>query len=337
MAVTGSTGMIGSHLVAEMVRRGYISIVLPVRSRGRIGNLRRTFERVGVEWPENGTLTIVETGLTDPATLTEVFRGVDTVINCAGTIMTGDMTEQQLIDNNVAVSRSVSEAAVAAGVRRIIHTSSIIVLAPGGRGEPITENNRAHGDHGSAYARSKYLADCEMQRAADAGIPLTTFYPAVVLGEGDWSMNGSSALIPVIARGLPLYTEGVMAYADVRDVARAYIAADRCQEAAGENFIVAGECLTFRELINLGAGAVGRRKPFIRVGKPLAMFIYGLIRFATALRLIKDRGITRSNIDSILKGNRYSGEKLTKVCGFGYTPMKETVDRVVKAYLSEKK
>ncbi len=327
--------MIGSHLVAEMVRAGYTDIILPVRSRGRIGNLRRTFGRVGVEWPGEEVLTIVETSLTDPAALTEVFRGVDTVFNCAGTIMTGDMTAQQLIDNNAAIARGVAEAAVAAGVRRIIHTSSIIVLAPGETGKPITEENRAHGG-GGAYARSKFLADCEMQRAAEGGVSLTLLYPAVVLGEGDWSANGSSAMIPMIASGQPFYADGMMAYADVRDVARAYIAVDRYPDAGGGNFIVAGSCLTYRELINLGAEAAGRRKPFIRAGKTLAMFVYGVIRLATAMRLMKDRSVTRANIDSVLKGNRYSGEKLAEVCGFRYTPMEETVARIVKAYRKEK-
>lgn len=336
IAVTGATGMIGSHLVAEMVRAGYTGIILPVRSRGRIDNMRRTFRRVGVEWPDEGVVTIVETELTDPATLTEVFRGVDSVFNCAATIMTGDMTGQQLIDNNVAVARSVAEASVAAGVQRIIHISSIIVLEPGGNGVPITEGNRAHGDHGSAYARSKFLADCEMRRAADVGISLTLLYPAVVLGEGDWSANGSSAMIPMIASGQPFYTNGVMAYVDARDVARACIAVEQSPDTHGENFIVAGENLTLHKLINLGAEAAGRRKPFIRVGTPLALFIYGLIRLATALHLMKDRSITRSNIDSVLKGNRYSGEKLTKMCGFRYTPLQETVDRVVNAYLKER-
>lgn len=337
IAVTGATGMIGSHLVAELVRAGYSDIVLPVRNRGRIENIRRTFERLGVGW-DDSVLTVVETDITDGSRLSGVMQGIDTVFNCAGIIMTGEVTEQQLIDNNVAVTRGIVEAAVKAGVRRIVHTSSIVVLAPNEQaGEPITEGNKAHGDaHGSAYARSKFLADCEIRRVGEAGIGLTILYPAVVLGEGDWSMNGSSALIPVIASGQPFYAAGVMAYADVRDVARAYIAVDACPDTVGQDFIVSGANLTYRDLINLGAEAAGKHSPFIKVGKPLALAIYGFIRFATALRLMKDRSITRRNLDSVLYGNRYSGEKLSKVCGFEYTPAEETVGRIVKAYLKEK-
>lgn len=340
-AVTGSTGMIGSHLVAELVRTGHTGIVLPVRDTARVENIRRTFRMLGVGWNESA-VTVVEASLTDSDSLAGIFRGVDTVFNCAGVIMTGDLTEQQLIDNNVSVSRGVAEAAVKAGVRRLIHTSSIVVLAPNSHeGNPIDETCAPHGDahgsaYGSAYARGKYLADLEMRHIAGHATDLTILYPAVVLGEGDWSMNGSSALIPVIASGLPFYAGGVMAYVDVRDVARAYIAVAECPDARGRNFIVSGANLTYRELIDLGAGAAGRRKPFIKVGVPLALAIYGLIRLATALRLMKDRSVTRRNLDSVLYGNRYSGEKLTEVCGFRYTPANETVDRVVKAYLNER-
>lgn len=338
VAVTGATGMIGSHLVAELVRAGYSDIILPVRDKARVENIRRTFRRLGVAWNDKA-VTVAETSLTDPDALAEVFSGVDTVFNCAAVIMTGKLTARQLIDNNTAVARGVAGAAVKAGVRRVIHTSSIVVLAPHEKqGIPITEENPPHDNpEGAPYARSKYLSELEIRRVEGHGIGLTLLYPAVVLGEGDWSVNGSSALVPLMSAGQPLYTDGVMAYADVRDVARAYIAVDRCPEAVGQGFIVAGANLSYRELFTLGAQAAGRPKPAIRIGRRTLMFGYGIVKAVTALGLMKDKNIKKSNLVSLLVGNRYDGSKITRVCGFSYTPPEKTVERVVGAYLSETK
>lgn len=337
VAITGATGMIGSHLAAELVRAGYDDIALPVRNRGRFENLHRTFACLGMEIPEN-TFTLTELQFTDTEALAAAFREVDTVFHCAAVIMTGELDEQGLVENNVAVARSVADAAIAAGVRRIIHTSSIVVLRPEGNGQTITEENMPHvSDESSPYQRSKYYSDLEMERVRATGIELITLYPAVVIGEGDWSLNGSSAMVPIIAGGLPVYVDGVMAYADVRDVARAYVTVANNPAAAGERFIISGANLSYRDLLTLGARAVGRPKPFIRVGKGLVYTAYGVIRGLTALRLMKNRSIKKSNLNSVLYGNSYSGDKITRMCGFTYTPMEQTVNRVVKKYLADKK
>lgn len=337
VAVTGSTGMIGSHLVAELVRAGYTDILLPVRNAKRGSNIGKTFEGLGMAWPAKG-VEMAQVELTDTGALTELFRGVDTVFHCAAVIMTGDLTERQLIDNNVAVARSVADASLAAGVKKIVHTSSIVVLSPEGHGHCVTEENEPHADSSSsAYGQSKYYSDLEMKRAQEQGMDVTILYPAVVIGEGDWSLNGSSAMIPIISTGLPVYADGVMAYVDVRDVARSYVAVDSCPQAAGERFIVSGANLSYRELITYGAVSSGRRKPFIRAGKGLVYTAYGIIRALTAMNIMKDRSIKRQNLGSVLWGNSYSGHKIEKVCNFEYTPIEDTIDRVVKSYLREKK
>lgn len=337
VAVTGSTGMIGSHLVAELVRTGYTDIVLPVRNPGKADRIYRALEMLGVELHE-GVINIVKTDLADTAALTQTLAGVDTVFHCAAAIMTGELDERGLIENNVGIARSVADAAIACGVRKILHTSSIVVVCPEGHGHTATEENEPHADETcSAYSQSKFYSDMEMQRAQEAGIELVILYPAVVIGEGDWSLNGSSAMVPLISRGLPVYADGVMGYVDVRDVARAYVALDSHPGAAGQSFIISGENLSYRQLISYGATAAGKRRPFIRVGRGLALTAYGAIRTLTVLRVMKDRSITRSNLDSVLYGNRYSGAKIERFCGFEYTPIDRTIDRVVKNYLAEKK
>jgi nucleoside-diphosphate-sugar epimerase len=309
--------------------------------------------------PDEADVKVIETELTDTGSLTHALKGADVVFNCAGTIMTGELTEQQLIENNINITRSVVDAALAAGVPKIIHTSSIVVLdkpegTAGPEGiagpedavrkqpknscnTPLTENDRVEiTSSDSAYAQSKYGSDMEIARGAAQGLETVTVMPAVVIGEGDWSLNGSSAIVGAITRGLPVYTDGVMAYVDVRDTARAMLSLDLSPQAVGHEFILAGSNLSFRELFTLGAVAAGKRKPFIKTGKGLLLTGYGIIKALVAMRLMKNRGLKRQNLDSMLYGNRYDGTKIEKFCGFAYTPIDITIDRVVKNYMAEK-
>lgn len=328
--------MIGSHLVAELVRAGYEDIVLPVRNPGKAGAIERAFGLTGTEFDER-KIKVIKADITDVAEMTAVFDGVHTVFHCAAVIMSAELDSDAQIKNNIDLARSVADAALAAGVRRIVHTSSIIVLSPKGHGHIVTEENEPHADpDGSTYQRGKYGADLEMKRAQAGGIELVTLYPAVVIGEGDWSMNGSSALIPLISRGLPVYADGVMAYADVRDVARAYVAVDNCPAATGHGFIVAGANISYRQLLDYGARATGRRKPFIRIGKGALYTAYYIMRALIATGLMKERGITKGNLGSVLYGNTYIGGKIEKMCNFEYSPIESTIERVVENYLTEK-
>lgn len=335
VAVTGSTGMIGSHLVAELFKAGYEEIVLPVRDKSKVERIRRAFELQGLPFDEN-RFNILEMHLTDSAALARAFEGVDTVFHCAAVILSSELDAEGVIRNNTELAKGVANAAITAGVNRILHTSSIIVLCPKGYGHIVTEDDPPHAEpDSSAYQRSKYSADMEMERVRKAGVELITLYPAVVLGEGDWSLNGSSALVPFLTKGIPFYADGVMAYADVRDVARAYVTLDNCSGAVGRGFIISGANLSYRELLTYGAEASGKRKPFIRAGKGLLFTAYYLMRMLIRLGLMKDRGVTKNNLGSVLYGNRYMGTEIEKICNFEYSPIKLTIERVVGNYLSE--
>lgn len=338
IAVTGATGMLGSHLVAELLRAGYTDITLPVRDTARIAVTEAALRRLGVHAPE-GALKIIETPLTDPVRLDEKVRDIDTVFNCAARIMSGDMTTEQLIANNVAIARSVTNWCLTTGVRKLIHVSSISALGnPTGPGLPVTEecDPESVTDY-AAYGQSKYYSEQEVRRGAAAGLPTVIVSPGVILGEGDTTSNNSAALIPAISCGQPFYTEGLMSYVDVRDVARAMVLLDAAPQAVGERFILSAGDLSYRELITLGARAAHRPRPFIRIGKGAVDFAYGCMRTGIALHLIRDRGVTRENLGSVLRTTRYDGSKITRYCDFAYTPLPETVERVVAASRNRKK
>jgi len=186
---------------AELLRAGYTDITLPVRDAARIAVTEAALRRLGVHAPE-GALKIIETPLTDPVRLDEKVRDIDTVFNCAARIMSGDMTTEQLIANNVAIARSVTNWCLTTGVRKLIHVSSISALGnPTGPGLPVTEecDPESVTDY-AAYGQSKYYSEQEVRRGAAAGLPTVIVSPGVILGEGDTTGNNRAALIPVFMR-----------------------------------------------------------------------------------------------------------------------------------------
>lgn len=332
IAVTGATGMLGSHLVAELIRTGHTDITLVVRDAGRTALTMSAIERLGITVPD-GVLRTVETQLTDPAALTDALPDIDTVFNCAARIMSGSMMPAQLIDNNVAIARSVTEWCLRCKVRKLIHVSSISALGePPSPGQPVTEEcEPAHIETHAAYGRSKYYSEREIWRGASAGLEVVVVAPGVILGEGAKGGNNSAALIPAISCGQPFYTLGLMSYVDVRDVARAMVLLGSRPEAVGQRFILSAGDLSYRELIGMGAHAARRPAPFIRIGRTAVNAAYAGMRLLIALRLMKDRGVTRENLGSVLRTVHYDGSKITRMFGFHYTPLSETVTRVVRA------
>lgn len=324
--------MVGSHLTAEMVRAGYTNITLVVRNAKRLSNMWSTFRLLGVELPDN-VITVVETDLCDSSSLTEKVKGIDTVFNCAARIMSGKMTPVELVDNNVSIARSVADWAVVTGVRKLIHISSISALEAREGCATVDESCRAiNPDSFPAYGKSKFYSEKEIWRVAAAGVGTVVVMPGVILGEGNPGDNNSAAMTPLICSGIPFYTNGLMSYVDVRDVARAMVMLDTRIDALGQCFILSAGNMSYKELISLAAHAAGRSAPFISVGQGAVTLAYGAMRCAIRLGIVKDKGVTKENLGSILKIVCYDGGKIERDYGFRYTPLPETIRRVVNAY-----
>lgn len=329
--------MVGSHLAACLARAGYTDIVLPVRNPSRLSILRKTFALTDTPYDES-VLRISVAELTDRKALSAVMAGADAVFNCAAKVTTSASGASELIANNVTIARSVAECALGAGVRRFIHVSSIATLGNPRAGEKyIDEECPAENPSDySPYGQSKQAAEAEIWLAARKGLGVTVVLPGVILGEGDYGGSGSSALIPLLAKGLPITTSGVVGYVDVRDVARAMVALYEDDSSVGQKFVLSAANLSYKELMALGAKAAGRPKPILAVGRGAMMAAYGVSEFLRLTRIV-DTGLTKMAARSATDRDFYDGSKIERAVRFEYTPPKQTVDRIVGNYLKEKK
>ena len=144
-----------------------------------------------------------------------------------------------------------------------------------------------------------------MRRGIAQGLKAVIVNPAIVIGEGNWT-SGSSLLIAFGARGGFFYTRGVKSYVDVRDVARAMVL------------------------------LAGRPAPSIPIGKPA-------LRMASKLdeRISRMTGreylLSPSVVENASSRSRHCGELISRTTGFRYTPLHETLKRVTRAYIDEKR
>ncbi len=344
--VTGSTGMVGSHLVAELLRRGYGDIVLPVRSLERLDALAATLRREGfAELAEKiaakdyeGPLHPAEVALNDPQGLREAFAGVGVAFHCAAVVsMTGD-DAAGLIETNVEITEHVVDAAVACGVRRLVHTSSVAALGEVPEGEKfITESTDLENLAGtSPYGVSKFYAENRAWRGRTEGLEVVVVNPGIILGVGDWRSGGSTLIVPFAASGIPFYTTGVMGYVDVRDVARAEAGLADCDGADGQRFILVSENLSYKDLISRAAALAGKRPPKIRAGRLLIGAAWRGDRLRSKLTG-RPQTLTRPAAEAALRECYYRGSKVRECLpDFRYTPVGHTLDRVLKAYSDER-
>ncbi|MCC8019071.1 MAG: NAD-dependent epimerase/dehydratase family protein [Rikenellaceae bacterium] len=333
IVVTGASGMLGSYLVGELLTAGYTDITLLVRSLGSLDKIRYIWDAEGYPY-DPGTLDIAGFHPADENAVTEVCRGADTVINCAAMVAIGGTGREDMIATNVGIARTVSRAALRAGCRLLVHISSVAALRPSPEGRIDSRSEPGYEPNASPYAESKYLSELEIKKSAREGLQTITLNPVTILGHGG-TKSGSTAIIPAIARGLPVYTHGITGWVDARDAGRAIALLPACREAVGRRFVISSCNATYRRLIAEGCRAAGKKKPRVALPKPVALAASETERLYC--RMTGRQRLLTPELVSILYGRHfYDGTEIKNYINFEYSPLEKTVDRLVGLYLKSR-
>jgi UDP-glucose 4-epimerase len=209
--VTGATGLIGCHSVARLVAQRHAVRAL-VRSREKLARVLAPFPGAAA------AVEAAEGDVTDPGSVDAALAGCEGVLHCAG-LFSHERADAPLLRHvNVEGTRRVLGGAAAAGLRPIVHVSSMLALFP-----PPDDVLRA--DDPVTSPRGTYAATkAEAERVARAlqakGAPLTSVYPASVHGPHDPTVGSGPAFVADALRaGRVLVTGGGLAWTDVRDLA----------------------------------------------------------------------------------------------------------------------
>ncbi len=251
--VTGATGFVGAA-----VARALLNAHWQVRVLARSGSDRSNLRALSVE--------VHEGDLNQPASLLPALQGCEALFHVAADYRLGARDPEQLYRTNVDGTRAILAAARAAGVKRMVYTSSVATVgipkngAPGEEGTPVAlENMIGH------YKRSKFLAEEVARDAARAGAPVVIVSPSTPVGPGDVKPTPTGQLVLDAAAGrMPAYVDTGLNIVHVDDVAAGHLLAYE-RGRPGERYILGGQDMTLREILAQVATLVGRSPPRIRL------------------------------------------------------------------------
>ena len=261
--VTGATGFIGSHLVPKLIAQGH-SVTCLVRDPAKAEALKQA------------GATLAQGDVTDKASLLAPLRGMDGVFHLAGMYELGHEFRARMTAINVDGARNVFEAALAAGVPRIVHTSTVGVFG-NTHGRCPDETYRVEKSAlSSEYERTKWAAHYEVALPMiQRGAPIIITQPGAVTGAGDTSPL--AAIFEMFLNRMPVMfgAKSGVTWAHVDDIADGHSLA-MAQGRIGEAYILAGPALTYRESMAAFARLTGIGAPRVWLPGWLAGLTSGL-------------------------------------------------------------
>lgn len=312
--VTGGSGLVGRSVVAALVARGD-----RVRALARSETAAQTLREAGA--------TPVAGDLLDPDTLLPQLGGMDVVYHVAGlnAFCLGDPSPLYRV--NVDGSRAVVRAAAAAGVGRLVHTSSAATI-----GEPsgaMADEHAPHRGHFiSHYERSKHQAErLVLAEAADRGLDAVCVNPSSVQGPGR-AGGTTKLLISYLNGGLRAVVDTRLSLIDIDDCAAAHLrAADHA--ARGERYLISGATLTVRDGLALLGELTGVQHRTVALPRQLAL---AAGTFAEGVGRLRGRtpSVCREMVRTLAHGHHYDGSRAQRELGVSYTPLEHTLARLVR-------
>jgi dihydroflavonol-4-reductase len=251
--VTGGTGFVGANVVRELLRAG-----ATVRVLVRPSSDRRALAGLAVE--------IAEGDLLDRASLRRAMAGVRDVYHVAADYRLWARDPREIYRANVEGTRAVLEVAAEAGVRRIVHTSSVGALGIPGDGTAGTEDTPvALEDMVGDYKRSKFLAEALARELAGRGVPVVIVNPSAPVGPWDVKPTPTGQMVVDFMRGRMFATlDTGLNLVHVRDVAAGHLLAAR-RGVVGQRYILGAENASLAAIGGMLAEITGVPAPRWRV------------------------------------------------------------------------
>jgi len=316
--VTGAAGFIGSHVTRLLLDAGrdVRALIFPGEEVSNLDGLE--IERL-------------EGDIRDRAAMDRAMEGCDRVFHLAAIYAIWLPEPTQMWDVNVHGSRVVCDAALAAGIERMVYTSSIAAVGtlPG---EQEADETVPFNGWGIAndYVFSKYVGELEARDAVRRGLPATIVNPAFPFGWGDLRPTPTGGIVLAIMKGqFPGWYEAGFNIVDVEDVAIGHLLAEE-KGGVGERYILGNENLHSREFMQMVGEVCGRKVPDRKLPLPILKALGTLLETVSDRVTHKRPFMTRKAIEYAAQHLYYDTSKARTELGYEPRPVRDSIVRAAE-------
>jgi dihydroflavonol-4-reductase len=318
--VTGGAGLLGNELITQLLAQG--KQVKAIYNNSPLADFKSV------------NLTQLQCNILDVVGLEEAMKDVEEVYHCAAIVTFNPKRKMEMFKINIEGTANIVNAALDAGIKKMVYVSSVAALGRIREDEPINETmNWTEETSNSNYGQSKYLAELEVWRGIGEGLNAVMVSPVIILGAGDWN-GGSSKIFQSVYNEFPWYADGTTGFVDVRDVATAMTQL-MDSDITAQRFILSAENKSYREVFNLIAKAFGKKPPYKKVTPFIAKIVWRLEAIKSFFTK-QDPLVTRETAITALAKVRFDNDKLKKFMpGFTYRKMETTIADTCAAMLQK--
>ncbi|MDB9961107.1 NAD-dependent epimerase/dehydratase family protein [Oceanihabitans sp.] len=331
--VTGGTGLVGSHLLFDLVNTNQ-SIRAIYRDEAKLVLVKKMFSYYSEE--SNllyNKIDWVKADLLDIPTLTEVFTGITHVYHCAALISFDPKDYHKLRQINIEGTANIVNLCIANTISKLCYVSSIATLGKKDDNSIIDEETHWNPDaDNSVYGITKYGAEMEVWRGTQEGLNAVIVNPGLILGPGLWN-SGSGLLFKEVHQGLPYYVTGTSGYVDVKDVTECMIDLMN-SDITNNRFILVSENLSFKQFTEITSRYLGVKAPRKSVTH-LMLQIGWRCDWVKSFITGKPRRLTKQTAASALTIKNYSNKKIKDTINFKFTKIESSIKSISEQFLKE--
>ena len=306
--VTGATGFVGTAVARRLLQAGHAVKVL-LRPSSDTRNL------------DDLDVVRVFGDLTEPASLSDAVSGCEFVFHVAADYRLWVPRPDELYNINVAGTEALMNAAINAGVKKIVYTSSVATLGLNSDGSPSNEDTPVSvGEMIGHYKRSKYLAEEKVRdMVRTKNLPAVIVNPSAPVGPRDIKPTPTGRTILDAARGaMPAYVDTGLNIVHVDDVAAGHLLALE-QGVIGERYILGGTNMTLQEILLTVAEISGGRAPKIKLPVGVLMPVAWIAELWAQLSG-RQPVVTRDGLKLARKRMFFESDKAVRELGYSARP-----------------
>jgi dihydroflavonol-4-reductase len=316
--VTGAAGFLGSHVTRQLVARGD-----EVRVMLRASSTNRAIADLSLEY--------VTGDLRDAASLDRAMKGVKRVFHVAADYRLWARRKQEIYDSNVGGTKNLLEAAKRAGVEQLIYTSTVATIAVDRPQLPNEFTDAKLDEMVGHYKRSKWMAEREVLNAAKSGLPVIVAMPTTPVGPWDWKPTPTGKIVLDFLNGkMPGYVETGLNFVGVEECAAGHLLVAE-KGKVGERYLLGGENLTLKAMLDILAKITGLRAPMLKIPHGLALGVaYANTVFS---RLVgREPGIPIEGVKIARHMMFVDCSRAKRELGFQAGPVSAALERAVRWY-----